>query len=1333
MADLVNVPPEEEARQAIDSLRGYAYQIYQSLLAWLRLKSDEVLFLEVAEDYATVLDGDINATQVKHSSDAITLRSPSVHQAMHSLLRFQAENKQKTVSVSFLSTQNSGKEKKTEFPGGVSGIEYWRKATREKTDVGPLRDFFLSLNIQGPLREFFESSSDSEIKERMLRRISWDLGAPNLEASINAIDQMLIDLGEKQGLTPGESVAARTRLGGFILERITTSNDRRLTRADLLRCFESIAMVQVPAAQIRRSLGGLAGFGIDQSDTTSSMVAPDLLTNPDQLKLSPYIANRADLVSSLDRSLNDDGILWLHGSSGLGKTTLAKQIALGSEQKWAILSFRDCLNDFVQANTRLRAAQLVSYQGHVGGLILDDLPSNGLRELETQLTLLFNFAASNGICIIVTSNLASPNRLSDQIDNAQIVNTAVPYLQISDVGEIVKSQGGDPSKWAQPIHTFCSQGHPLLVSARVKGLARRDWQASALDELFQEPKEVIEEKEFIRRQIVHELSEAERALIYRCSVFLGGAFDKRLLFALADVQPTLGMPGELLDSLKGPWIETSGAKLTLSPIISDSGKYILSEEENQTLVTAAIDELINRNPFPAEFLNFFFIQSLSCKHIEGLNWLALAVTTASDENLRLISENLSIMTGLVADKPLIESDPGTEALLRLAQLLVCLTLSENKNTEEIIRLCHSAADLVPEPSAGIAIKIASLAKALMHDEPGLSVGQWLQMIEELGFLAEEAAAAGSITDPATFFDPELGERSAEQFLFVFRSAKLGTVEELLSLLKHLDVMRVERRTFLMKVFDLPEISLKTMVNSAWLSEHRAGSIDGTSANESYEAACRIALGWKDINLAAECLVVQAVMLDEYTNDPEAALRLIAEAPTELAGHPVLQRQHGKILYRNDKYQEALEILEACAENLKGDAPTERVFAFREAGICAAEINDFQRASSLFLRAYDEASQISGLEALTAGLLADKAYIELKGGDSEAFINDLASALEIREGFIGNEGLQEKFCTLILGHLMLVVLGEIVPDRWHDPNMTIRYGGCSNTDPSEELMNRPVPAIELTWAILAQLELILDTPTDVWRNRVGIGEQRPLKAFDASLMRERVAHGIRKQDTDIFGKAVVPFVSVAKAARTDLADGPDGGVSSEVVELIKPSELLTEQNRLVTLDAIASFLWFDGLRKRYADQAILHAKIQDMVELSSYLDGIFESRNSEQVNAHNIEEAIPMLCRMISENWQPYPEDLFLIQARTLFWLGDSLFKDVTTKPVAIEFRDQWRRVLGTQRFHLMSAGVNAKLITRSVTSKREGLALMADTLLQAENAVRHHFSEETRAAIASYL
>jgi hypothetical protein len=56
-------PKGDPAAQAIASLRGYAYQLYASGLAWMSLSDGEELFLEVAQDYATAVRDALAAVQ----------------------------------------------------------------------------------------------------------------------------------------------------------------------------------------------------------------------------------------------------------------------------------------------------------------------------------------------------------------------------------------------------------------------------------------------------------------------------------------------------------------------------------------------------------------------------------------------------------------------------------------------------------------------------------------------------------------------------------------------------------------------------------------------------------------------------------------------------------------------------------------------------------------------------------------------------------------------------------------------------------------------------------------------------------------------------------------------------------------------------------------------------------------------------------------------------------------------------------------------------------------------------------------------------------------------
>ena len=79
------VPQADTARQAVQALRGYAYQCMAAALEWVDMNENGRLYLEVAEDYAILADSALHATQVKDTkkSGVVTLNHAGVRQAIN--------------------------------------------------------------------------------------------------------------------------------------------------------------------------------------------------------------------------------------------------------------------------------------------------------------------------------------------------------------------------------------------------------------------------------------------------------------------------------------------------------------------------------------------------------------------------------------------------------------------------------------------------------------------------------------------------------------------------------------------------------------------------------------------------------------------------------------------------------------------------------------------------------------------------------------------------------------------------------------------------------------------------------------------------------------------------------------------------------------------------------------------------------------------------------------------------------------------------------------------------------------------------------------------------
>lgn len=130
-------PRGDEGRSAVDALRGYGFQIYGSVLAWTCLAEEEVLHLELVEDYATAL----HATQAKDTrgSGSVTLNTTGVIQAIDSLVDLTDRNPERAVHLRYMTTSPIGLEaSQGDRVEGEPGLAYWGRVAAGGADPGPL-------------------------------------------------------------------------------------------------------------------------------------------------------------------------------------------------------------------------------------------------------------------------------------------------------------------------------------------------------------------------------------------------------------------------------------------------------------------------------------------------------------------------------------------------------------------------------------------------------------------------------------------------------------------------------------------------------------------------------------------------------------------------------------------------------------------------------------------------------------------------------------------------------------------------------------------------------------------------------------------------------------------------------------------------------------------------------------------------------------------------------------------------------------------------------------------------------------------------------------------
>ncbi|MEY9459727.1 hypothetical protein ABH973_000140 [Bradyrhizobium ottawaense] len=177
-------PVGDAEREAIASLGGYTYQVAAAALAWLDLPDGARLYLEVAEDYATLAEQVLSAVQVKDTagSGSVTLNSENVRDAVNAFVGLVASNPGRQVLFRYFTTSAIGTERKIEDrPGGQPGLVYWRKAAAG-ADIAPLKAILLSDNYSEVVRKFVGARDDTALRRDLLQKIHWDCGKPDLAA-----------------------------------------------------------------------------------------------------------------------------------------------------------------------------------------------------------------------------------------------------------------------------------------------------------------------------------------------------------------------------------------------------------------------------------------------------------------------------------------------------------------------------------------------------------------------------------------------------------------------------------------------------------------------------------------------------------------------------------------------------------------------------------------------------------------------------------------------------------------------------------------------------------------------------------------------------------------------------------------------------------------------------------------------------------------------------------------------------------------------------------------------------------------------------------------------
>lgn len=962
-AEDLTIPDEQRGRQAVASLGGYIHQILSSALAWVGLGPDEILLIEVAEDYAVLARNALQMTQVKRetSNIALTLRREDARKAILSLWQFRIANPGRDVRLNFLTTARVGVENGSGFPEGASGIAWWARAALG-ADVEPLRDFLLSLEWPDNLAQFLRTASPETLRSDLFGRITWLSDTDPTSVLLDSLAARLGVRATSQGMLASDGERALPLLVLRLLETVLAP-DRRLTLREFEAAWEKATTIPMPFNLARQMLGQI---GTTSPTETWAELALEALP--------PRLARRAAIVDRLAETMMRGEIPWIHGSSGLGKSRLAALLAARSNGPWHVVRLRGLQPADIRQDLRRTIAALD--RPGLAGIVLDDLPIPLPEQLRPWVRALALQAAALDLKLVATSERAPLAPINLDFAPWRLTPLAAPYLAIEDVAEIIVAAGGDSAQWAQIVHLTCGAGHPLFVDARVAGLASRGWpRTERMSGLLDATglAEVEEVRAGIALRLLNELESDSHSLLLRLSVMIG-PFDRELAMAVADAHRPLTRPGVMLDYLIGPWIEPTGQdRFKLSPLLASAGATGLGEAERDAVRAAIVDHLISRRPLSADLLSQVLFQSLAARHLKGLNFVAGAVLTS--DHRQAIARSCIALGFLTskADGRLVPEHHGISASLRLAQVIAVCFEPDHVALETVLSEADAEFALMPEPVAS-GSRFTMLLSLLANEEVNASPRVWMPRLLEYVGMVEGGRVPAEMAEGIGKTD--LGGLREDEFFFVLRTNRMRNVADLAELFEVLEAVDTERRRQWFVAGTTLLGGPPLFVQTAWSRPATDGNIDAPSAVATYQHLAERAESWGEATIAIECHRSAAILLDEYMDAGGRALEQLDAAEVRHPGDSRIARTRAGILARAGRHAEAHAILEQLANEYSHDEPLERALMLQAAAASAARTGERLRAADLFLEAYAASDGVTSLEeGVRIGLLCD-AVVEL---------------------------------------------------------------------------------------------------------------------------------------------------------------------------------------------------------------------------------------------------------------------------------------------------------------------------------------------------------------------
>jgi hypothetical protein len=1130
----------DHRRQAVAVIEGYHYQIWSSVAAWLRLTEQDVLFLERAEDFDIASPSTTIAVQTKSLSRAITLNDKAVVEGLNNFQAHRERNPGRQVHYRFLTTAHIGKERKPPFPGGIAGLSAWQDAIGRADHRATLRRFLLhSRRLAPSLKAFLRDADGDALNRELFSRVRWETAHEGVPGVKRAVEELLIYLGEARNIPPSKSESVAPALYQEVMDCIVNTDQRRLTRADLLKAFEDATTTQVPTHQLAQVVS-LQAAALALTLPTSSDDMRILSTEgsppwPQPPPLPRECIPRTAIVGEVEEKLNRYSVVEITAAMGMGKSTLAKLVAASTARSWAWLN---CPTEPGVSNRHfmlLAAMVRASSADRPLNVVIDgtDQVKWGPSEQAEFFGALTHFTCRQGGWLLITGRRRLAARIRRELEFADDSTVLVPALDREEIAALCDASGCHDATlrtaWAGIIE-LQTNGHPQLVHARALALASQGWPPVRTAEIFTVPEDVSEERLYARRILQDTATEYERELLFRLSLY-SGEFRRDHALALAEFDPVIRLPGEAFDRLVGPWLEqTREDRFRVLALLKSAATDIWTVDRVRLLNQQIAIAILKCGRLSNLEVGSCMLHSLAGGAGIEFATVVSAILDAAPEIRGHLLRDLD-WVAFVSDLP--SGAPAATIsfiryLLRRLQFEIALAGGKG-NAEDIARRWDDEhASHEPEEAFFVErylLSIRLLIAVAVRIPPRRLVGYLDCVLRSLDRFHAESGFERVGQFPTT--TSVLGaEVHAVVALTVCTLARKCNAAGLIEFLDAIATASDRVRALVLEAFEEFDTSLGLFLSNCWLEESKTEAPNWDACMDALSVAGRYGESWgcESLRIHAACAI--AVIEDEYLGRPDAAIaRLTAEGTEQPRLSDALTEGLAMVQFRRSEYEAALahfRVLLTRWETPESRRDTSILFPVHRAGVCAAQLLRWAEAGGLFLSGA-RLSEASGRLLDASALFADAAHAEWRSGESHACVESCASALT---QLVANQVAEDQRSRAIrkkVGYL-IQVLANAARGRPRASMPEPGVGWCSNFTNEEAVgMLLPTP-IEFAYLAAAQLEHELNHRVGLLEaasSIVGDDGDPKVQYFLAEL---RVRRALKDQDFDRYLERAEGFQS-----------------------------------------------------------------------------------------------------------------------------------------------------------------------------------------------------------------